>query len=226
MLLSNDILSKLNDNLIYIIYKKISKKNNNNLMIEFHKYMNKNLSNYLINTIVKDEYYNLYSIIYNSEHILNHTFKNLNIYNICDLNQPFYNISLIPNMWNIYIDVYDMLEYFNLPSILNCDLDGLFYILPPFNFKYFNYFDLIQLYIEMLYDLAIYYSLDIHSFNNIDILNIKNYNLNYNQDSMMFKNNYYIENYDFFYIVDYFYKLTGFDFHIENDNFIITPINE
>ena len=34
--------------------------------------MNKNLSNYLINSIVKDEYYSLYSIIYNSEHILNH----------------------------------------------------------------------------------------------------------------------------------------------------------
>ena len=44
--------------------------------------MNKNLSNYLINSIVKDEYYSLYSIIYNPEHILNHTFKKLNIYNI------------------------------------------------------------------------------------------------------------------------------------------------
>ena len=37
-------------------------------------------------------------------------------------------MSLIPNMWNIYIDVYDMLDYFNLPIILNCDLNGLFYI--------------------------------------------------------------------------------------------------
>ena len=48
MLLSNNVLSKLNHNLVDIIYKKISKKNYNNLMIEFHKYMNKNLSN--INT--------------------------------------------------------------------------------------------------------------------------------------------------------------------------------
>ena len=222
MLLSNIVLSKLNHNLINIIYKKISKKNYNNLIIEFHKYMNKNLSNYLINTIIKDEYYTLYLIIYNSEHVLNHTFKKLNIYNISDLNQQFYNMSLIPNMWNIYIDVYDMLEYFNLPSILNCDMDGLFYI--HIN-RYSNYFDLIQQYIEMLYDLAIYYSLDIHSFN-IDILHIKNYNENYNQDPTMFKNNYYIENYDLFYIVDYFNKLTGFDFYIENDNFIIRPINE
>lgn len=218
MLLDNNVLSKLNHNLVDIIYKKISKKNYNNLMIEFHKYMNKNLCNYLINTIVKDEYYTLYSIIYNSEHVLNHTFKKLNIYNISDLNQPFYNMSLIPNMWNIYIDVYDMLEYFNLPNILNCDIDGLFYI--HIN-KHSNYFDLIQQYIEMLYDLAIYYSLDVHSFN-VDVLHIKNYN----EDPMMFKNNYYIENYDLFYIVDYFNKLIGFDFHIEDDNFIITPINE
>jgi hypothetical protein len=127
-------------------------------------------------------------------------------------------MSLIPNMWNIYIDVYDMLEYFNLPNILNCDIDGLFYI--HIN-KNSNYFDLIQQYIEMLYDLAIYYSLDALTFN-IDILHIKNYN----EDPMMFKNNYYIENYDLFYIVDYFNKLIGFDFHLENDNFIITPINE
>ena len=223
MLLSNNVLSKLNHNLIYIIYKKISKKNNNNLIIEFHKYMNKNLCNYLIDTIwTQDEYYNLYSIIYNSEHILNHTFKKLNIYNISDLNQPFYNMSLIPDMWNIYIDVYDMLEYFNLPSILNCDLDGLFYIHID---RHSNILNLLEQYIEMLYDLAIYYSLDVHSFN-IDILHIKNYNLNYNQDPMMFKNNYYIENYDLFYIFDYFNKLIGFDFHIEDDNFIITPINE
>ena len=67
----------------------------------------------------------------------------------------------------------------------------------------------------MLYDLAIYYSLDVHSY----------YNLNYNQDPTMFKNNYYIENYNLFYIVDYFNKLIGFDFHIEDDNFIITLIN-
>lgn len=218
MLLSNNILSKLNHNLVDIIYKKISKKNYNNLMIEFHKYMNKNLCNYLINTIVKDEYYTLYSIIYNSEHVLNHTFKKLNIYNISDLNKPFYNMSIISNMWNIYIDVYDMLEYFNLPSILNCDLYGLFYI--HIN-RYSNYFDLIQQYIEMLYDLAIYYSLDCYSFN-VDVLHIKNYN----EDPMMFKNNCYIENYDLFYIVDYFNKLIGFDFHLEDDNFIITPINE
>lgn len=218
MLLSNNILSKLNHNLVDIIYKKISKKNYNNLMIEFHKYMNKNLCNYLINTIVKDEYYTLYSIIYNSEHVLNHTFKKLNIYNISDLNKPFYNMSLIPNMWNIYIDVYDMLEYFNLPNILNCDLDGLFYIHID---KHSNIFNLLEQYIEMLYDLAIYYSLDIHSIN-IDILRIKSYN----EDPMIFKNNYYIENYDLFYIVDYFNKLTGFDFYIEDDNFIIIPINE
>ena len=74
-------------------------------------------------------------------------------------------------MGNIYIDVYDMLDYFNLPIILNCDFNGLFYI--HIN-KHSNYFDLIQQYIEM-YDLAIYYSLDIHSFN-VDVLHIKNYN--------------------------------------------------
>ena len=146
MLLSNNIFSKLNHNLINTIFKE-------------------------------DECNRLYSIIYN----------------ISDLNESFYNMSLIPNMSNIYIDINDILDYFNLPNIFN----------------------LQEEYIEMLYDLAIYYSQDVHSY----------YNLNYNQDPTMFKNNYYIENYNLFYIVDYFNKLIGFDFHIEDDNFIITPIN-
>ena len=128
MLLSNNIFSKLNHNLINTIFKE-------------------------------DECNRLYSIIYN----------------ISDLNESFYNMSLIPNMSNIYIDINDILDYFNLPNIFN----------------------LQEEYIEMLYNLAIYYSLDVHSY----------YNLNYNQDPTMFKNNYYIENYNLFYIVDYFNNL-------------------